>query len=392
MNDPTPGDQPPPSGAPPASGATPPDAPPAGAAPPSQQPPDHAQQWRPPKRPRIVLTAIAVVAVCAIVAVLAAWRLWPFDGGVERTDNAYIRGRTTVIAPQVSGYVSDVFVHDYERVVAGQVLVKIDDQTYRARVEQAKANVDLALANLANNVQDHASKVAALESRQAALSSARAQHLRALADMQRASDLVVDGSISVRERDQTLATLRESESTVREAIANVDIAREDVRSVDVQRIGLEAQVESSRAQLHSAEIDLAHTVVHAPEGGQLGEVGTRIGVYVATGTQLVSLVPDELWIIANYKEAQTAYMRVGQHASFRVDALDGQRLDGRVEVLSPATGSEFSVIKPDNATGNFVKVPQRIGVRIGIDGGQQLVARLRPGMSVEVRVETDAAR
>jgi len=120
----------------------------------------------------------------------------------------------------------------------------------------------------------------------------------------------------------------------------------------------------------------------------LGEVGVRLGQYVTNGTQLTTLVPPDLWVIANYKEAQTAYVAVGQQASFTVDALDGTRFMGRVERLSPATGSEFAVLKPDNATGNFVKVPQRIGVRIAIDPDQTMMARLRPGMSVEAVVDT----
>lgn len=381
MSEPTP---PPPAPAPQAAllSASPPDAPPPA--------PPGAPTWSPPKRHPLVWIGIAAVAVCAVLVVLAAWDLPPFRGGAERTDNAYIRGRTTVIAPQVSGYVGEVLVHDYQRVTAGQVLAKIDDRTYRAKVEQARANLDAAIANLKNNDQARAQKLAQLAGQEATNFSARAQRQRSAADMARAGDLVTDGSISVRERDQTLAQLRESEAQVRQTDANIRIAREDVRSTEVQRLNLAAQVESARAQLHAAEIDLGHTVIVAPEAGQLGEVGTRIGVYVTNGTQLMSLVPPDRWIIANYKEAQTAFMKPGQKASFTVDALDGQRLEGRVEILSPATGSEFAVLKPDNATGNFVKVPQRIGVRIGIDANQALMGRLRPGMSVEVRIDTNS--
>ena len=141
-----------------------------------------------------------------------------------------------------------------------------------------------------------------------------------------------------------------------------------------------------------AEIDLENTVIKAPEAGQVGEVGVRLGQYVTNGSQLLSLVPNERWVIANFKEGQTARMAPGQPARIAVDALGGAKLGGRVQRLSPASGSEFAVLKPDNATGNFVKTPQRIGVRIILDPDQPLAARLRPGMSVEARVDTRASR
>jgi multidrug resistance efflux pump len=320
---------------------------------------------------------IAVIALVAILAILWAWDLWPFGGSIETTDNAYVRGRTTVIAPQVSGYVVQVPVRDYQSVRAGQILVAIDDRIYRARVAQAQAALAAAKAALANSDQARASRVAAL-------AGARAQVQRAQADMARVGDLVTDGSVSLRERDQTSAALAQ-------ARASGQIAVEDVRTVDVGRGGLVAGVESAQAQLRLAEIDLEHTIIRAPADGQAGEIGVRLGQYVTNGTQLFSLVPPERWIIANYRESQMARMAPGDPASFTVDALGGMRFTGRVEQVSPAAGSEFSVLKPDNATGNFVKVPQRIGVRIAIDPRQQGIERLSPGMSVEARVDTSGA-
>jgi multidrug resistance efflux pump len=319
------------------------------------------------------IAIIAVVALVAVLAILWAWDLWPFGGGIEVTDNAYVRGRTTVIAPQVSGYVVQVVVRDYQYVRAGQVLVQIDDRIYRARVAQAQAALAAAKAALANSDQSRASRVASL-------ASARAQLQRAQADMGRVNDLVSDGSVSLRERDQTLAALAQ-------ARAGGQIAVQDVRTVDVGRDGLLANVDAAHAQLRLAEIDLEHTVIRAAESGQVGEIGVRLGQYVTNGTQLFSLVPADRWIIANYKESQLSHMAPGEQASFTVDALGGTRFTGRVEQVSPAAGSEFAVLKPDNATGNFVKVPQRIGVRIAIDPRQPGIERLRPGMSVETRVD-----
>jgi len=344
--------------------------------------------WRPPAKRRVLTILIPLLAGVAAVSLLAAWSLPPFAGGAQTTENAYVRGRTAVIAPQVSGYVVAVAVKDYERVAAGQVLVRIDDRIYRARVEQARANLDDKIAALANNRQAHASRAAGIAAQRAAAAKATAELARAEADMGRVEDLVQDGSVSIRERDQNLAALRQAQAQTLQSDAAIEIARQELRTVDVGKGGLEAQVEAARAQLRLAEIDLENTVIRAPEAGEVSEIGVRLGQYVTNGTQLLSLVPADLWVIANFKEAQTGRMAPGQKASVRVDALAGARLTGRVERISPAAGSEFSVLKPDNATGNFVKVPQRIGVRIVIDAGQPMSERLRPGMSVEARVDT----
>lgn len=344
--------------------------------------------WQAPPRRRRDAAIIAVAGVAAMLSILAAWRLPPFAHRIERTDNAYLRGRTTIVAPQVGGYVAAVLVDDYQQVRKGQLLVRIDDETYRARVAQAQANLAAQESALANNGQARTARAAAVAGQAAALSSAQAQLAKARADMARADDLVGDGAISIRERDQTLAALRAAEAQLRQAAAAGDIARQDLRTVEVGRDGLEAQVEAARAALRLTEIDLAHTQIVAPEDGQVGEVGVRSGQYVTPGTNLLAVVPRERWIIANVKEAQAGRIRVGQPATFTVDALDHAAFTGHVEQLSPAAGSEFAVLKPDNATGNFVKVPQRIGVRIAIDAQQARASELRPGMSVEVAVDT----
>ncbi len=345
--------------------------------------------WRPPALSRTAVALILLLAVTGIAAVLAAWRVWPFTTAYESTDNAYVRGRTTVIAPQVSGYVTRVLVRDFENVKAGQPLVAIDDRIYAQRVEQAQAQVENAQATLANATQTAASRQASFGAQGAAVANARAQLMRAQADMNRVNDLVTDGSVSLRERDQTLAALRQAQAQLNQAEAAQEIARQDIRTVEVGRGGQQAGVSGARAALRLARIDLANTVIRAPEAGRLSEVGVRVGQYVTAGSQLMFLVPPETWVIANFKEAQTARITVGQRASFTVDALANARLTGRVERISPAAGSEFAVLKSDNATGNFTKVPQRIAVRIRVDPGQRLAERLRPGMSVQARVDTD---
>jgi multidrug resistance efflux pump len=344
--------------------------------------------WKPPASSAPKRIAILAIVGAAILAILYAWQLPPFGGLFEQTDNAYVRGQTTIISPQVSGYVSEVAVSDFEDVKPGQVLVRIDDRIYSARVAQARANVLTQLANLDNSTQTQRSREAGELAGDAAIFNAQAQLRKVQADMRRVEALATRGWVTTRDRDQQTAALRAAEAQLRQAQAAREINRQDVRSVVVGRAGLNANVEAARAQVRLAEVDLGHAVIRAPQGGQLSEVGVRRGQYVTAGTQLMFLVPRSYWVTANFRETQTRKMRVGQPASFTVDALGDARLTGRVESLAPAAGSEFAVLKPENASGNFVKVAQRIAVRIRIDPGQPLADRLRPGMSVVARVDT----
>ena len=363
------------------------------AAPPPVAPPSApARHWPLPARHPLAIVVTVLVGIAAVLAVLRAWELPPFSSGVQVTDNAYLRGRTTIIAPQVSGYVVAVERKDFAGVQAGDVLVRIDDRQYRAKVDQARAALQAQQAALANLDQAHASRVAALQAQAAAVLNAKAQLLRAAADLERVDDLVADGSVSVRERDQMRAALAQSQAQLDQSLAAHEIGHQDIRTVDVSRGGVKAQIDAAAAQLRAAEIDLENTVVRAPESGQLGEVGVRLGQYVTNGTQLLPLVPADRWVIANYKETQTAGMHPGMSAWITVDALGGRRFDGHIEDVAPAAGSEFSVVKPDNGTGNFVKIPQRIGVRLHLDGSEELLRPLRPGMSVEAHVDVGRAK
>lgn len=334
---------------------------------------------------------MAGVALVGMGLVLWAWKLPPFATATERTDNAYVRGQITVLAPQVSGYVSEVNVADFGYVKRGDVLLRVDDRIYQEKVAQALAQLDNARAQLANSDQTQAQNRANLGARKASLSAANAEARRAAADLQRVEELAAKGSVSLRERDQSRATAQLSKANVDKAEADIHIGEQSIRSTQVARASLEAQVKAAEAQLGLARIDLDNTVVRAPRDGQVSESSVRVGQYVAAGSQLLFLVPDSLWVVANFKETQTAHMHIGQTASFTVDALEGQALQGRIEQIAPATGSEFSVIKADNASGNFIKIVQRLPIRIAIDPGQALATRLRPGMSVEVHVDTRAA-
>lgn len=355
----------------------------------AEPPADAEEGWKPPRsRGRIVLFGSLILI--GALAILYAWGLPPFRPASQTTDNAYVRGQTTIIAPQVGGYVTEVLVQDFERVKAGQLLARIDDRIYRQRVAQGTASIAAQAASLDNSAQSLRSAEAQVQLQDAAIVSAKAQLARAQADMRRVNELVDAGSVSLRERDQTLAALRQAEAAVRQAEAQRAIAAQQVRSVGVGRSGLEAGVANAKAQRGLADIDLENTIIRAPRDGRLSEVTVRVGQLVSPGTQLMYLVPQRHWVVANFKEAQTANIRIGQPATLRVDALGGAKLKGHVESVAPAAGSEFSVIKPDTGSGNFVKVPQRIAVRIRIDAGQKLAERLGPGMSVVATVRTGA--
>jgi len=352
---------------------------------PDEAPPKYVK----PKRWTVVI--MAGVALIAIVLILAAWNLGPFRTAVVETDNAYVRGAVTVLAPQVNGYVADVLVKDFQHVKAGQVLARIDDRIYRQRVEQVAGQRDLALAQLANAAQTEAQNVASLSAARADLEATRAEEGRAKSELARVQELAGRGSVSLNERDRVLTNTRLATANVRKAQAQIEIAGETIKATQVSRQALEAQVRTAEAQLALAKIDLDNTVIKAPRAGQVSEASVRLGQYVTAGSQLLFLVPDNLWVVANFKENQTWDMRIGQRASFAVDAFEGAVLVGRVEQLAPATGSEFSVLRPDNASGNFTKVVQRLPIRIAIDPGQALAQRLRPGMSVVVEVDTARA-
>lgn len=341
-----------------------------------------------PKRSRRNAIIFGLVIVLGALMALYAWRLPPFAAASETTDNAYVRGQTTIISPQVSGYVTQVLVQDFAEVAAGQPLAKIDDRIYRQRVAQGAAAIATQTATLENTQQSARSGEAQVRAQDAAITNARAQLARAQADMRRIDELVREGSVSLRERDQTLAALRQAQAGVAQAQAQRAIAVEQVRTVQVGRGGLQAQVENAVAQRALARIDLDNTVIRAPRAGKLSEVSVRVGQLVQPGAQLMYLVPERHWVVANFKEAQTSRIRVGQSATLKIDALGGTALRGTVENISPAAGSEFSVIKPDTGAGNFVKVPQRIAVRIRINPGQKIAETLGPGMSVVATVHT----
>ena len=339
-------------------------------------------------RVRIISSlGFAAIAIVGVLIVLYAWQLPPFSSAVETTENALVRGQVTIIGPQLSGYVFEVPVQDFQHVKAGDLLVRLDDRIYKQRLDQAQAQLAVQQASLANVVQQRNSAEATIKLRQAALADSQAQARKSTADL-RHEELISDGSVSRRELDVTRAANAQTIAAVAQAQASLEIARQDLQTVIVNRGSLEAAVASAEAAVELARIDLSNTRVLAPRDGQLGQIGVRLGAYVNSGAQLMALVPNQLWVIANMKETQMDHVQVGQPVTFTVDALNHRRFHGTVQRISPATGAEFSLLQADNATGNFVKIAQRVPVRITVDPDQEQSERLRPGLSVVVSIDT----
>lgn len=326
-----------------------------------------------------------------ILAVLYAWQLPPFAGTAVTTENAYIRGQVTLIAPQLSGTVADVPVQDYQTVKKGDLLVRIDDRIYRQKLAQAEAALEGARANLAALEQKRRSAEAHSAAADIAVTSATVALKNAESTAARSARLQERGVTSQSAVEQTSSAVEQARAAVAEARSNAEVARQEIEGVGSSRASLEAAVHSAEAAVELARIDLANTRIVAPADGRVGEIGAKAGQYVQPGSQLLALVPERIWVTANIKETQLSGITLDQPVSFTVDALKGARFTGRVASLSPATGSEFAVLKADNATGNFTKVAQRLPLKIEIDPGQPDLRRLAPGMSVVVRLERTAS-
>jgi multidrug resistance efflux pump len=328
------------------------------------------------------------VLLLGIGVIMWAWQIGPFNTPIQQTDNSYIKGKTTVLSSQINGYIQDVLVSDFDHVKKGQILIRIDPTTYNQKVSQAQSSVEQAANNFNNQKQTIVQRQADIAAAQAKVAQIEAQYQLSLQQLHRYQALGDTGAVSKTDLDQSRANVANNQALLNEAKANVKVAEEALKTAQIATVGLQAQVKNATAQLDQANTTKDYSIITAPMDGQLGEVSPRIGQYVAAGSQLLYLIPQTTWVVANFKETQIANMQIGQKASFTVDALNHKKFTGRVEEISPAAGSEFSVLKTDNATGNFTKVVQRIAVKIAIDPNQPELERLRPGMSVISSVDT----
>ncbi|AXB79732.1 HlyD family secretion protein [Novosphingobium sp. P6W] len=339
----------------------------------------------------------AIVIVVAIVALVAAglwyWRHKTYGQYFEETDDAQIRADAVAIAPKVSGYVTEVLVDDNQDVKQGEALARIDPGDYDAKVAQARAQIAQAVAGAENARAGMAEQQAAIAQAQAQLAAARAKAAHDAAEVARYAPLAASGAETRQQLDQLRLAAAESAQQLRQQQAALEMQKRHVAAIEAQVRQAEAQGQGARAQLDAAGIDLSATRLTAPIAGRIGDKTVRIGQFVQAGTRLMSVVPlSKLYVVANFKETQLALMRPGQPAKISVDALSGVEVDGRVASVSPGTGAQFSILPPENATGNFTKIVQRVPVRLVIEAPASARKVLLPGLSVKVTVDTRSAK
>jgi membrane fusion protein (multidrug efflux system) len=336
--------------------------------------------------PEVIWRALVfVIAIGILIVVTTRWNRWQGAAGWQSTDDAYLQADLTPIASRVAGYVQAVPVDDYQRVGAGQVIAQIEDDDYRATVAQAEAGLASAKAQadaLAAQRTLQGANVQAARAVVAGVAAALAQNARDLARQQRLLATSTEASEKLAtSRDQLAAQLAQTR-------AQADAAARQIAVLAAQEAQARAAVAGQQAGLRLARINLGYTTIVAPRDGVIGQRQVRPGQLVGVGGQVTTLTPlPHMWVIANYKETQLTHMAVGEKAEIRVDTFPGAVLRGHVLAFAPGSGSQFALLPPDNATGNFTKVVQRVAVKIAIDDFAGLADRLRPGLSVVARID-----
>jgi membrane fusion protein, multidrug efflux system len=336
---------------------------------------------------RVGISAAAALVVIAAVGFGVHW----FTVGryVERTDDAYVGGDITVIAPKVAGFISEVAVTDNQQVAAGDLLVKIDDRDYRAALAKAEAAVEAQRANLANLDATRHLQESVIAQARARVAASDAEVTRAHDDDVRFRDLSAHAAASIQVSQKAEADYKQAMAQGQGVRAALEGAQRQLDVIDTQKRQTEAAIAEAVATEDLAKLNVGYTELRAPIAGVVGNRSARAGSFAAVGTQLISIIPaDGLWIDANFKESQISKARAGLEATIKADVLPGEVFHGHVVSLAPATGAQFSVLPPENATGNFTKIVQRVPVRIRLDGDGARLGRLRPGLSVTASFDT----
>src|SRR6478736_1179189 len=337
---------------------------------------------------RKVLMAGAAIAALAGAA-WHGWNYWTIGQYLVSTDDAYVRADSTTIAPKVSGYLNQVLVKDNERVTTGQVLARIDDRDFKVALDQAKADVAAARATIASKQAQIEVQRAVINAAKATIDVDQAALTFAAQENKRYTDLATTGYGSVQNAQQAQSRNGGAQAALARDTANLTSAQKQVDLLNAQIVQATAALARANAIQNQAELNLGYTTITAPIDGVVGNRTLRVGQFVQAGTQLMSVVPaDGAYVVANYKETQLTDVREGQAVDIEVDMFPGQIVHGHVDSIAPASGQEFALLPPDNATGNFTKVVQRIPVRIALDTGKNPHIELRPGMSVIPTIET----
>ena len=349
-----------------------------------------------PRLSRQLIRRLALLVLLLGAAGAASWyghRWWTVGRFIESTDDAYVGGDITVLAPKVAGFIDRVAVTDNQAVRAGDLLVKLDDRDYRAALAKADAAVAAEQAALANLAATRRLQEAVVAQAGAERAAADAEAARANFDVVRYRALQADQFASAQRFQQADADHKKAIAATERTRAALDAAQRQLDVIDTHRQQIEAALAQAVAERDLARLNLDYTEIRAPIDGVIGNRSARAGAYATVGAQLLSVVPAHgLWIDANFKESQLARMRPGAPVTIEADVLPGEVFHGHVASLAPATGAQFSVLPPENATGNFTKIVQRVPVRIALDGEAAELGRLRPGLSVEVAVDQRPSR
>ena len=341
-----------------------------------------------PRSKKKSLVRLAIGAA-VIAGVIYGGHWWSVGRFIEDTDDAYVGGDVTVIGPKVPGYITQVAVTDNQVVHAGDLLVKIDDRDYRAALAKADGAVAAQQALLANLDATENLQQAVIRQAQASVAAADAETQRSRDDEARYRDLSSRSAVSIESAQRADATYKTARAGSDKAQAALIAAQRQIDVIESQKLQARAALQQARAEQDIARLNEGYTELRAPVDGVVGNRRARAGAYAAAGTQLLSVVPSHgLWVDANFKEDQLARMSAGQAVNIRADVMPGRVFHGRLSSLAPATGAQFSVLPPENATGNFTKVVQRVPVRVVLDSKDDALGVLRPGLSVVAEVDT----
>ncbi|MDO3432557.1 HlyD family secretion protein [Rhizobium sp. CBN3] len=342
-------------------------------------------------------TAKRAVIAAALLAGIAlsgdfGYRYWTVGRFIESTDDAYVKTDYTTVAPKVAGYIRQVLVNDNDAVKSGQVLARIDDRDFQAALSQARADLKAAEAAIANIDAQIALQQSVIGQARATIDASQASLDFAVSDAARSARLITSGAGTQSRAEQTQSARDQAAAAVERDRAALVAAENKVPVLESQREQTIAQRDRAAAAVHQAELNLSYTDIVAAVDGTVGARSIRVGQYVTSGTQLMAVVPlHAVYVVANFKETQLTHVRPGQPVEIKVDSFPDTAIRGHVDSLSPASGLEFSLLPPDNATGNFTKIVQRIPVKIVIDD-EALSGLLRSGMSVEPEIDTKAAQ
>jgi membrane fusion protein (multidrug efflux system) len=335
-------------------------------------------------------TAIPIGVILLALAFVVGYVYWDYARHFESTDDAFIASRPFAVAPKVTGYITAVPVTDNQHLAAGDVITRIDERDYRIALAQAEAQVAAAQANIQNIDAQITVQQAQINANQAQLQQAQANLVFAQQQATRYETLAQRGAGTVENAQQYASQLHQQEAALQTAQATLAVAQRQVGSLNAQRSSAVASLAQAQSQRDQAQLNRSYTTLTAAQPGRVVHLTAAVGQFAQAGTNLTMFVPDEIWVTANFKETQLAAMRPGQPATLRIDAYPGRAIHGHVASIQPGSGTAFSLLPAENATGNYVKIVQRVPVKIVIDGSPGDVA-LGPGMSVVPSVRVDPA-